>query len=149
MLPVFAVKQLAEQECVSVRGAVPYYSREYKYRYFCSKSVCTFFQAVTNFVMYKFGSLRQVDWQMMYDLAKMFLYCFNHWKLETPSVHARSTTSDNQRNYKEIYSRYVCIHVCIQNNCWKASYVFWGVSSSSPQSQYLGNRKHVRKYSRT
>ena len=63
------------------------------------------FQAVTNFVMYKFGSLKQADWQMMYDLAKMFLYCFNHWKLETPSVHARSTPSDNQRNYKENYSR--------------------------------------------
>lgn len=63
-------------------------------------------QAVTNFVMYKFGSLKQADWQMMYDLAKMFLYCFNHWKLETPSVHARSTPSDNQRNYKENYSRY-------------------------------------------
>ena len=69
----------------------------------------SFFQAVTNFVMYKFGSLNQADWQMMYDLAKMFLYCFNHWKLETPSVHARSTPSDNQRNYKENYSRYVSL----------------------------------------
>ena len=65
-------------------------------------------QAVTNFVMYKFGSLKQSEWQMMYDLAKMFLYCFNHWKLETPSVHSRSTPSDDLRLYKENYSRYVC-----------------------------------------
>ena len=59
--------------------------------------------------MYKFGSLKQADWQMMYDLAKMFLYCFNHWKLETPSVHAHSSASDNQRIYKENYSRYVLV----------------------------------------
>ena len=62
-------------------------------------------QAVTNFVMYKFGSLKQAEWQMMYDLAKMFLYCFNHWKLETPSVHTKSTPSDDQRLYKENYIR--------------------------------------------
>ena len=57
--------------------------------------------------MYKFGSLPQADWQMMYDLAKMFLYCLNHWKLETPSVHARSSPTDDQRLYKENYARYI------------------------------------------
>ena len=57
--------------------------------------------------MYKFGSLKQSDWQMMYDLAKMFLYCFNHWKLETPSVHSRSSPNDDHRVYKENYTRYV------------------------------------------
>ena len=64
--------------------------------------------------MYKFGSLNQSDWQMMYDLAKMFLYCFNHWKLETPSVHVRSTPSDNQRSYKENYARYVYMIVYLK-----------------------------------
>ncbi len=44
---------------------------------------------------------------MMYDLAKMFLYCFNHWKLETPSVHTKSTPTDDQRFYKENYIRFV------------------------------------------
>lgn len=57
--------------------------------------------------MYKFGSLKQAEWQMMYDLAKMFLYCFNHWKLETPSVHALSSSSDDLRLYKENYMRYL------------------------------------------
>ena len=63
-------------------------------------------QAVTNFVTYKFGQLPQNEWQMMYDLAKMFLYCFNHWKLETPSVHARSSPTDDNKAYKENYARY-------------------------------------------
>jgi histone acetyltransferase len=64
-------------------------------------------KAVTNFVTYKFGQLPQNEWQMMYDLAKMFLYCFNHWKLETPSVHARNSPADDSRAYKENYTRWV------------------------------------------
>ncbi|CAH2087898.1 unnamed protein product [Euphydryas editha] len=43
-------------------------------------------KAITNFVLYKFNSLSQREWQTMYDLAKMFLHCFNHWNFETPSV---------------------------------------------------------------
>ena len=75
--------------------------------YSCPNSL--FWQAVTNFVMYKFSSLKQAEWQTMYDLAKMFLYCFNHWKLETPSVHARSCPSDDQRAYKENHARYLAV----------------------------------------
>ena len=73
----------------------------------CGYQVCSSFvtQAITYFVMYKFGSSQQAEWQMMYDLAKMFLYCFNHWKLETPSVHTRSTPSDDQKAYKDNYVR--------------------------------------------
>ncbi|CAH4034884.1 histone acetyltransferase KAT2A isoform X1 [Pieris brassicae] len=43
-------------------------------------------RAITNFVLYKFNALPQREWQTMYDLAKMFLHCFNHWNFETPSV---------------------------------------------------------------
>ncbi|XP_045453626.1 histone acetyltransferase KAT2A [Melitaea cinxia] len=43
-------------------------------------------KAITNFVLYKFNSLPQREWQTMYDLAKMFLHCFNLWNFETPSV---------------------------------------------------------------
>ncbi|KAJ0172618.1 hypothetical protein K1T71_011757 [Dendrolimus kikuchii] len=43
-------------------------------------------KAITNFVLYKFNTLSQREWQTMYDLAKMFLHCFNHWNFETPSV---------------------------------------------------------------
>lgn len=75
--------------------------------YSCIHLVSTLaLQAVTNFVMYRFGSLQQSEWQTMYDLAKMFLYCFNHWKLELPSVHARSSPTDDQRVYRENYMRW-------------------------------------------
>ena len=71
--------------------------------------------------MYKFGSLKQAEWQTMYDLAKMFLYCFNHWKLETPAIHARSSPTDDQRAYKENHARYymymyVVLCMCIVMN---------------------------------
>ena len=75
--------------------------------------------------MYKFGSLQQAEWQMMYDLAKMFLYCFNHWKLETPSVHSRSSPTDDQRTYKENYTRFriytisnTCTQWCLYREGW-------------------------------
>ena len=67
--------------------------------------------------MYKFGSLPQAEWQMMYDLAKMFLYCFNHWKLETPSIHVRTCATDDQRLYKENYTRYLSMHLCCGLEC--------------------------------
>jgi len=44
----------------------------------------------------------------MYELAKMFLHCVNHWRLETPSNHAKSVSSSdtNAANaYKENYTR--------------------------------------------
>ncbi|XP_026318104.1 histone acetyltransferase KAT2A isoform X2 [Hyposmocoma kahamanoa] len=43
-------------------------------------------KAITNFVLYKFNTLPQREWQTMYDLAKMFLHCFNHWNFEAPNV---------------------------------------------------------------
>jgi len=67
-------------------------------------------QAVSNFVMYKFGHLPQNEWHTMYELAKMFLHCVNHWRLETPSNHAKSVTNgDNAvaQIYRENYTRFV------------------------------------------
>ena len=43
----------------------------------------------------------------MYDLAKMFLYCFNNWKLETTANHTHSSPTDDQKLYKENYNRLV------------------------------------------
>ena len=62
------------------------------------------FQGVTNFVLYKFGHLAQKEWQTMYDLAKMFLHCLNHWKLETPT-RRQHTQSDDVSVYKVNYTR--------------------------------------------
>ncbi|XP_015115187.1 histone acetyltransferase KAT2A [Diachasma alloeum] len=64
-------------------------------------------KAITNFVLYKFGHLTQREWQAMYDLAKMFLHCLNHWNFETPS--ARRTTGNDEEApaYKINYTRWL------------------------------------------
>ena len=38
----------------------------------------------------------------MYDLAKMFLHCLNHWKLETPTARKQTMSSDDISAYKVI-----------------------------------------------
>jgi len=82
-------------------------------------------KAVTNFVLYKFGHLAQKEWQTMYDLAKMFLHCLNHWRLETPAVRkaapkpeksedgasdksALQPPPDDTSAYKVNYTRWLC-----------------------------------------
>ncbi|KAL4226662.1 Histone acetyltransferase kat2b [Mactra antiquata] len=65
-------------------------------------------KGVTNFVLYKFGHLAQRDWQTMYDLAKMFLHCLNHWKLETPTSRQAHAGSDDIATYKVNYTRWLC-----------------------------------------
>lgn len=65
-------------------------------------------KGVTNFVLYKFGHLPQKDWQTMYDLAKMFLHCLNHWKLETPNARKQTMSADDIAAYKVNYPRWLC-----------------------------------------
>jgi histone acetyltransferase len=42
----------------------------------------------------------------MYDLAKMFLHCLNHWNFETPSAR-RHVTAEEVSAYKINYTRYM------------------------------------------
>ena len=65
-------------------------------------------KGVTNFVLFKFSQLPPKDWQTMYDLAKMFLHCLNHWKLETPAARRQVMTSDDISAYKVNYTRWLC-----------------------------------------
>ena len=74
------------------------------------------FQGVTNFVLYKFGHLAQRDWQTMYDLAKMFLHCLNHWKLETPTSRQTHSGTDDIATYKVNYTRYINIYPAVTKN---------------------------------
>jgi len=37
---------------------------------------------------------------MMYDLAKMFLHCLNHWKLETPTARKQHMSQEELSAYK-------------------------------------------------
>ena len=51
----------------------------------------------------------------MHDLAKMFLHCLNHWKLETPTVKKQHSQGDELAAYKANYTRWV--HGKL-NNCY-------------------------------
>ena len=63
-------------------------------------------KGVTNFVLYKFNHLPPKEWQMMYDLAKMFLHCLNHWKLETPTARKQQLSGEEISSYKVNYTRW-------------------------------------------
>ncbi|XP_014257033.1 histone acetyltransferase KAT2A [Cimex lectularius] len=63
-------------------------------------------KAVMNFVLYKFSHLTAKDWQIMYDLAKIFLNSLNHWNFEMPSAR-RDTNADSISAYKVNYTRWL------------------------------------------
>ncbi|GFO12454.1 histone acetyltransferase [Plakobranchus ocellatus] len=65
-------------------------------------------KGVTNFVVYKFGTLAQKEWQTMYDLAKMFLHCLNHWKLWPPASRGQALDDNDENDYKLNYTRWLC-----------------------------------------
>lgn len=65
-------------------------------------------KGVTNFVVYKFGNLAQKEWQTMYDLAKMFLHCLNHWKLWPPASRGQTVDENDENDYKLNYTRWLC-----------------------------------------
>ena len=49
----------------------------------------------------------------MYDLAKMFLHCLNHWKLETPTVRKQRAQTDDVAAYKVNYTRYRIVTIAV------------------------------------
>lgn len=65
-------------------------------------------KGVTNFVIFKFGHLSPKEWQTMYELAKMFLHCLNHWKLETPLARRQHSPNEDVSAYKVNYTRWLC-----------------------------------------
>ena len=65
-------------------------------------------KGVTNFVWYKFNHLPPKDWQSMYDLAKMFLHCLNHWKLVAPNKMEKNLTVEELQAYKLNFQRWLC-----------------------------------------
>lgn len=72
----------------------------------------TIVKAVSNFVQYKFSHFQSKELQVTLDLAKMFVHCLNHWKLETPTVHHThsppSPLEDTTNSYKVNYMRWLC-----------------------------------------
>ncbi|RWS30538.1 histone acetyltransferase KAT2B-like protein [Leptotrombidium deliense] len=65
-------------------------------------------KAVNNFVIYKFSHLLEREWQTMSDLAKIFLHCLNHWKLETPTSRKLHSPNEDVSAYKINYTRWLC-----------------------------------------
>ncbi|XP_022200886.1 histone acetyltransferase KAT2A isoform X2 [Nilaparvata lugens] len=64
-------------------------------------------KAINNFICYKFNHLQPSECQTMYDLAKMFLHCLNHWNFETPSARRQEDTADEVSAYKVNYTRWL------------------------------------------
>lgn len=65
-------------------------------------------QAVSNFVIYKFGSSNEKEFHLMHDFAKMFIRCLNHWKLETPTARKTHSPNEDSSAYKVNYTRWLC-----------------------------------------
>ncbi|RWS03005.1 histone acetyltransferase KAT2B-like protein [Dinothrombium tinctorium] len=65
-------------------------------------------QAVNNFVIYKFANSAEREWHTMSDLAKMFIHCMNHWKLETPTSRKLHSPNEDGSAYKINYTRWLC-----------------------------------------
>ena len=54
----------------------------------------------------------------MHDLAKMFLHCLNHWKLETPMQKKLHSQGEDLAAYKQNYTRSVDITSLHRNQKW-------------------------------
>lgn len=65
-------------------------------------------KGVANFVIYKFGHLPQKEFQIMNDLARLFLSFLNQETLETPTAHKARTAYEDQQDYKMNYTRWLC-----------------------------------------
>ena len=62
-------------------------------------------KAITNFVMYKFTTYGQQEWNTMYELSKYYLHCLNTWEFPAPSTQKHST--EEATSYKIDYTRWL------------------------------------------
>lgn len=70
----------------------------------------------------------------MYDLAKMFLHCLNHWKLETPTARKQTMSAEDISAYKVwVYShrklRWTLLKILAHRN--------WNLLNKSPFQSIL------------
>ncbi|XP_012217718.1 histone acetyltransferase KAT2A-like isoform X2 [Linepithema humile] len=64
-------------------------------------------KAVMNFVLHKFSHSPPREWQVMYDMAKMFLHCLNHWNFDAPSIRRTTIGAEEAPAYKINYTRWL------------------------------------------
>jgi histone acetyltransferase len=60
-------------------------------------SIC---RGVLNFLLYKYGKSSDLELQCMFEASKLFLYCLNIWKFETPtSFYRRLNNNESSLNF--------------------------------------------------
>ncbi|XP_011684827.1 PREDICTED: histone acetyltransferase KAT2A-like isoform X2 [Wasmannia auropunctata] len=64
-------------------------------------------KAVMNFVLYKFSHLPPKEWQLMCEMARMFLHCLNFWNFEAPGSRQATFKTDEAPTYKINYTRWL------------------------------------------
>jgi histone acetyltransferase len=100
-------------------------------------------EGLVNFVWTKFGSLPRHEWDANLEAVNLFLKYVNGWKLESPSLHRRSSPEDDPKTYKENYTRwmYFC-HVPTQCE----SFPKYDTASVFGQTLLMSIFKAVTKY---
>ena len=51
-------------------------------------------KSLINFLFYKYGKSGDLELQHMYEACKLFLYCLNLWKFETPTMFVNKLNND-------------------------------------------------------
>ncbi|XP_011068662.1 PREDICTED: histone acetyltransferase KAT2A-like [Acromyrmex echinatior] len=64
-------------------------------------------KAVTNFVLYKISHLPWRKWQIVYDMARLFLYCLNFLNFEGFNTRRLTFNADEAPAYKTNYTRWL------------------------------------------
>lgn len=68
-------------------------------------------KSVLNFIFSKYQKSGELELQNMFEASKIFLYCFNMWKFESPSMFSKRHTFESQKKlalYKLNYTRWIC-----------------------------------------
>lgn len=85
-------------------------------------------KGVANFVMFKYSQQTPKEFQKMGDLAKMFIHCLNHWKLETPTQWKQHYPQADLSVYRMSYTRWLCYcnvpTYCDSLPCYDTSAIF-------------------------
>lgn len=68
-------------------------------------------KSVLNFIFSKYEKSGELELQNMFEASKLFLYCFNMWKFESPSIFSKRHLFESQKKlalYKLNYTRWMC-----------------------------------------
>ncbi len=58
-------------------------------------------KALNNFLFCKYGKAGDLELQHMFEACKLFLYCLNMWKFETPTMFARRQAQNKGKLFEQ------------------------------------------------